>query len=413
MRHYILLIVIMIFISGCKKEETPEPEPQQDEIMKINFTNGYIPDPFEVIVFISNPDGSLIADTAFSENGLHSVMNENPEIDIPDTFMVTIVRYDLYWHSLLIRMNTFQGVSPSEWAIRGMEPDTIGKATVEFTSIPEFSGLVLYSNQGYYNYTTSTNPQTCMIYDAQDDFYLKMKTDVNGPRFKWMDGFTAGSHYVLDLESMEIPNSTTIPFPFEAGYYEGRLWGFGDNSFDLGKAFLFDLVLAGIEPKNEIILNYPSGRYENYRTNIMIRESFFNNALYFFNTTGAIPSALPLIDADITGAQMSENEIILLANGNFETQKAFLYFMSANNEIFEWNIYAPSSAEKIYIPDLSPLLGATFPSIDTADFVLKNTELIDFHELNSFREMLQVMFDKNNPLNLDQLDYSSVSRLEQ
>jgi hypothetical protein len=37
----------------------------------------------------------------------------------------------------------------------------------------------------------------------------------------------------------------------------------------------------------------------------------------------------------------------------------------------------------------------------------------DFHELNSFNEMLQRMFDKDNPQNLGQLDYSTVVSLEE
>lgn len=412
MKYIIIAIISLIFISGCKKDDKPGPVPVQQEIMKLNFTNDFIPDPFKVIVSISLPDGSLYADTSFSDNGTHSVMTETATDSVPASFSVTIIRYDLYWHNVLIQMNTFQDVSKGEWTIAGIYADTIGQATVSMENIPEHSGLILYSNQGYYNYTTSVNPQTCRIYADPDDFYLKMKTSA-GQRFKWLSNFSAGNQYTLDLSSMEVPDSSEVSFPFSAGYYEARLWGFANDDYELSKAFLFDMVLAGLQPKDKVMLNYPPGEFTNYRTYMLLRESFVTNTEYFCNTIGAIPTAFTSIDATISDAQLSGNVITLSTSGQYDSEKAYLYYSTPANEIFEWNIYAPANSANIIVPEISPLLVETFPSSDTAHFELRNSELIDFDGINSYGEMIQALFSNDLPRDINQLDYHSVVQLEE
>lgn len=412
MKYLLLLFAAIIILTGCRKDETPDPEPGLKEITRLHFMNDYIPEPFNVIVFISRQDGSLIADTTFNENGVHAVMTEDPGVEIPDTFMVTLVRYDLYWHSLLIRITTFQEVTPSTWAVTGMYPDTIGQATVSFTSVPDFTGLAVYSNQGYYNYTSSTNPQTCMIYSAADDFYVKINTIAEGPRFKWLEGFAPGNHYTLDLSQLEIPNSITIPFPYQARYFEARFWGFADQGLDLGKAFLFDMTLAGVQPEEQVSLYFPPGRYEHYRTHLMIRESFLTSTVHYSNTTGGLPESFHLIDADIHGVSIDGTQVSFAAEGSYDTQKAFLYAYNSNNEIYEWSIYSPPTSRPVTIPDFSPLMSETFPGFDSSKFELKHAELMDFTDVSSYKELLQDIFDTLQPKVMDQLNFGSVVLLK-
>jgi hypothetical protein len=412
MKYLVLIFILLVIVAGCKKDDKTQPVDQIKEIMKINFTNDFIPDPFKVVVFISSPDGKLYADTSFTENGQHSVMSEFPTDTIPSSFMVTIVKYDLYWHNLLIQMNTYQDVTPGEWTIAGIDKDTIGQSTVTLNSIPEHSGLILYSNQGYNNFTTSTNPQTCRIYTTPDDFYVKMNTKDAGQRFKWLSGFATGNQYTLDLSSMEVPDSMTVTFPFAAGYFEARLWGFADENYELSKAFMFDLILASLQPQDKVSLHYPPGRYSNHRTNLMIRESFLINTVYYSNTIGEIPASFSQIDAAIIRVQQLGKLITLQASGQYDASRCKLYFASQANEIFEWYIYSPSGQDNIITPDISPILSQIFPSVDTADFQLKNIELIDLHYLSSYQEMLDALFNNQAPRNIEQLNTSSVVWLE-
>jgi hypothetical protein len=406
---YLALIVLFGFLfAGCGKDSEPQPDPQPKEIMRLNFINGFVNDPFQVIVFISAPDGSLLADTSFSENGQHVIMNPYLTTSFPDTFMVTIARYDLYWHSLLIQMNTFQAVTSSEWTIEGGLENSIGQATVNTVSVPEFKGLILYSNQGYSNYTSSTNPQTCTIFAPDDDFYLKLNTIADGFRYKWLEGFSAGMNYDLDLSVLEIPASTTVPLPFTPVYYEGRLWGFADDKYTFSRAFLFDLLLAGVQPQDQLIFNFPPGRYSHYRTLMMIRESYQDKTIYYHNSIGDIPTEFRLAGASLTGAQYAGNENVLSGSGTFDMQKAQLYHYNSNNEIYEWNLHAPPGAASIVVPELSPLLVATFPAIDTAIFRLKDSELFDFEDVTGYYDLLNVVFDKNKPRHFDQLGHSTV-----
>jgi hypothetical protein len=211
---------------------------------------------------------------------------------------------------------------------------------------------------------------------------------------------------------MEVPDSMTVTFPFSAGYFEARLWGFADENYELSKAFLFDLILASLQPQDKVSLHYPPGKYPNYRTNLMIRESFFMNTVYYCNTIGEIPASFNQIGAAISEVQKSGNLITIEASGQYDASRSKLYFASQANEIFEWFIYSPFGQDSMITPDISPILSQIFPSVDTANFQLKNLELIDLHYLNSYQEMLDALFNIQTPRNIDQLSTSSVVWLE-
>lgn len=381
-------------------------KPEQQELMTIHFTDGFIPESFEVIVFISDSTGKIIADTNCNENKTYKIYpTENMEI--PDNFQVTIARYDLYWHNLLIQLNTFTNISQSEWTLKGNQPDTVGKTEITLANIPEGAKAKIFSTSGYYNYTIAVRPQTCLLYQNPDNLYFKINT-LDGPQFIWKPNIKASENYELDLTELKPSNIATIAFPNLMGYYEAKLWGFTGDKFISPKSFFTDLVFGDGDPASEVSISYPPSIFDNFRTNIFLREDFQSSNAYNYNFIGEIPTSFELPRADIITVDPAKGMVGLVVQGIYSTAKASWYDMTTNNEIFEWNVFTPGPTEQIKLPEISKKLMEKFPMLSIDSLKFNSLELINFKTIDTYPEAIFSFFDNKDPKVLEQLDYNSI-----
>ncbi len=408
--HHISLVILgslLLFISSCKPDDDNNTEPVREPLMTVNFTNDFIPPEFEAIIFISDMHGNLVADTNFSGNGTCEILPKTGQI-IPGQFMVTVVKYDLYWHNLMIYINTYMGISSSEWTIMGDTPDTIGHATVQLSNIPVHSGMILYSSSGYYNYTSATKAQKMLLYLQPDNYYVKFNSDNGKPKYKWLTGIEPGGSYTADLSQMDTPDSAAISLPITAKYFEAWIYGFEDQTYDLPTGFLCDLVFSGITPTNQIVVDYPPDKFVGFRSKIIIRESFQSSIEWTNNIIGNIPSNFIITDAEIVSYESNGPEMHVQTAGNYDVIQTKWHYMSKNNEIFEWSVFGADTLTSIKLPEISPKVLATFSSLSLDSLAFNNVELLDFLEMDSYQEMIDATFNPSNPRLIGQLSSKSV-----
>jgi hypothetical protein len=398
-----LLIIVTSLLFSCKKKEEPLVL-QPVQLMKINFTKGFVPNDLEVIVFISDSLGNLIAEMACPTDGTYEIFAPDG-MAAPSNMMVTIVKYDFYWHNLLIQINTYTEISPTEWTIEGAEPEKLGDAVISFTNVPTSKAKV-YSTYGYTNFTFSINPQTVPVNSNPDDFYVKLNTTPDEPKYKWLSGIAAGGNYELDLSEMSYAKTKIIQFPMQVDFFKAKLWGINNN--DLSLALMTDQVIGDGNPANQVQLSYPAESFNNYRTNIFLQESFQSKTAYYYNLYGEIPESFSTNTAEILTVNPSAGQLEYTAKGNFHLTKAAWYFKSYTNEIFNWNVFTPQTSTVIKLPEIPPLVTSTFPLLSIDSLQYNNIELSDFQNQNSYFEVVQKIFNPAGPTIPEQLSYSSV-----
>jgi hypothetical protein len=231
----------MVFDNSCKKNsETPQGN---KTILSITFSQKYLNPLFTAVIFISDPQGNLIADTTFKGDGLLEVRVPETTV-IPANLMVTVVSPELGAHRANIYLNTYLYPAATAWTLTGSRPDTLGHATISLTNLPPLTGPVLYSASGFFNYTSSVTAKPVMLYKNPDNLFVKISTN-SGTKFRWIPGIELSNDYIIDMSSAEAVTAQTIALPAPMVSYEARINGFTGDGFDSPVPYTAAIEIGG------------------------------------------------------------------------------------------------------------------------------------------------------------------------
>ncbi|MCX6249588.1 MAG: hypothetical protein NTX61_02440 [Bacteroidetes bacterium] len=385
----IILLVLILSFTGCKKNNTSPPS--QEALLTVNFTDQFIPDQLSAIIFISDADGNILADTTCSKNGTYSIYSEVNR-NIPSRITVTIVNYEIIMHFLEVHLNTYTQVKPhSEWTLKGIKPDSAGHATVSLTHLPALTGPILFSNSGYNNLTFRFLNCTEMLYQSPDDIYIKIQT-AQGDKYKWVSGITKGGNYEIDMSDAIPPDHHTITFPMSALDYEVSVAGYRGGDFDTPLTLRTDRILSDGNSMNAVDVAFPPSLFSGFITEVMLHENYQSDVQWFYHSLGDIPDQFRKIDAGITSVEITGNRVRRNTTGTYRSWNANWQFLSANQENFDWNIFGPDSTQTLLLPQIAPAVVRLFNSLSLDSLHYQYIQLDDFPNLNSYDEILQKMF---------------------
>jgi hypothetical protein len=403
----ILILFFMGFISCKKEKNAPPPLPP---ILTLNFTEKFIPDQLPVIVFISDLKGKVITDTTCSSNGIYVLYPPDGK-SIPDNFMVTVVNSEIYWHNLMVHINTYTNVAKgSEWTIKGTKPDTVGMATISLVNLPTHSGPILYSNSGYSNTTFDPLDRIALLYTSPDDLYVKIQTS-GGQLFKIVKNIVRNGNYSINMSDVNQATSHTISFPISAENYEAELYGYKNANYDSPIPILADNLISDGLPVNSVNLYYPPSVFSGFHTKLMLQETYSSDAAFYYHTEGSIPDEFQKINADILSMQPKKGSLAIQTSGTYNMTGAHWEFVDHALVFYEWQLFAPDTTRTMIIPEIAPALKRMFPSISLDSLNFQYAELTDFQNLASYDDLINKLFDPAHPSQMDRFDATTLRKI--
>lgn len=223
---------------------------------------------------------------------------------------------------------TYTNISPATWTLFNWGVDDRYDFSLGYNQIPSHSKYNLSTSYRFRSGSIMPNPRTISSNKPQDNVFISLETDINGPQFLWLQdvapGLTTvdysllknmeGVQSITDLSTDGIQNLTLHGYLQQGVYDEGRY-----------------LIRRGnLEPGGEIY--YPTGIFNDFYTNISTSQNFKYRSK---RTIGDIPTSFedPTFDADITSA--SNNQIGVNTTGDFDYYNAnWRYTDNSNGYVY-------------------------------------------------------------------------------
>jgi len=410
LRPNILLFIsfaALVAVSGCKKKGDT-PVPVSNPLMTIDFTDNYVNPKLGALVFISDMNGELLADTLFTGNQ-HLVIYPMAGKTAPARFMVTIASWEPNMHNFTISMNTYLYIEPAAWRLKGERHDTLGHITVSLSNVPAHTGPVLYANLGFSNLTFATLERINYVYVNPDDLYIKINT-ASGVKYVWQTGIAPGGTYTTDMAQTLAAETKTIALPGTAVYYEATLTGYRQPFTEGAQATEADEVFGDGTPASSITVSYPPSTYTSFNTDLNYTADWTSNITWRYHVQGAIPDAFKQTSATVHNVTPVPGTHTLSINtgGDFTTANANWIFMARNNQIFQWTVTGPDSITTIHLPKLPPSVAKMFPVLALDSLTLSNIELSKCWSHPSYPAYLQAIFDPTQPHSAETMEVSSM-----
>lgn len=407
-RAIFLLIagIILLSISSCKKSKD---EPSRPAIFKINLSDHFILDPFKAVIFISGPDGSVLADTTCNADGSYTFYPQAGEA-VPSQLMVTIVNYELYWHGVKVHINTYTGVLPgSEWTIRGTKPDTVGSIFLTLTNVPSPQGAILYSTSGYSNLTFNPTSRGATLYKSPDNLYIKIH-QITGDICKSIPDIIPNGKYTIDMSDAVKATEKLIGLPFIALNYEADIWGYQGQDFSSPLPVMTEMVLSDGNAVNSIHVYTPPTGFAGYHSRLMIQETYTSENTYYYSVDGAIPETFVKTGASVQSMIPGSGMVRIESTGPYEMVTGQWTFDSHAFEFYDWNVFGSDSTHVITLPRISHALSTLFPSLAIDSLSYSFTELTEFKSISTYKEFIGKIFNPANPQSPDRFESSVVRK---
>jgi hypothetical protein len=210
------------------------------------------------------------------------------------------------------------------------------------------------------------------------------------------------------MAQTEIPVTQSITFPVNAVYYETRINGYRESNTQSPFNYLIDESFGDGNPVSFVEVSYPASKFSAFHTQLSLTTDWSSPNTYFYRYDGTIPTLFKMTDASVTGTSPAPGTIEFSTAGSYNVSNANWKFSAANNQIFDWNIYAPDSIKKLFLPALPPSILHEFPVLKMDSLVLDHIELQNFYGFSTYGEVIDKVFIIDPPAGMEHLEAGSV-----
>ena len=360
-----------------------------------NFTNDWLcADCGEGIIFISDMDGNVLADATWTGNASFEIEAPEGLKEFPERISVTTVQQG----GLITNLDIPVGSSWT-WGKYYLSPDYDNPITAEFDfqNIPDHSG---YSVSSLFSYRSSYSdtlysPFTFNFFESPMDIYLKLNTADSGPKYLWINDITEGYNYQIDLSNMSETESQTIDLQGNSVGFRQSLYGYPTPGSRNTGRYMLDRGYDNDSTVAEIKVYYPPSSFSDYRTTIFFYDSDNTNNFWYQSVYGDIPNTFDKIDADFDFISATPNDFqISTTSSNFD-QISSRWTQSGYNYYY-WYFFGPNDLTSYSFPNLPNSVLNKYPDIEMQLFELSYSDLIDYSELDSYENILDIVFNSSD-----------------
>ena len=365
-------------------------------LFKAIFTQDWLcPDCGEGIIFISGMDGTLLAEASWSGNATVTLEPPANMTTLPEVISVTTVCDLGYGIEISTDLNVATG---STWTLKGIplypSDEPVGSVTLNFTNVPGYSGYLVSSPWNYDSFSSGTieSPLVYDIYKSPVNLYIKLYTFA-GPQFMWLNNVTPAS-YTVNCNNLADLNTVVVEYPEATTGINAFLYGFSTAGDHYGGSYCLDRQFLRDSLTQTIQLTYPAHPMTDFFTSLYDWD--FQSSDFYWNQTtwGDIPSVFIKPDADFDYISGSYDHFQIQAAGAFDQimSEWYTFDVATDNDVW-WDVYGPSDLTYYSLPVLPDQVSAKFANLSGSDFELNFVDLIDYSQLSTHREILDVLFN--------------------
>jgi len=368
-------------------------------LFQANFTNDWLcADCGEGIIFFSETDGTFITMATWTGNASFDIPVPEGLSSVPDKFSVTTITGGGTYAYLYTNLNIPIG-STWTWGNDNPEPDYDNQITAEFDfqNIPNHSGYILSSiwTYGASNSGTLSSPYNFNFYESPVDIYLKLNTEGSDPQFLWVNDVTGGTEQV-DLSNLSATESQTIDLQGNSVGFRKYLYGYPTAGSRYSRRYTLDYGYSYDTTVAEIKVYYPPSTFSDYRTSQYFYDSDNNSEFWYQSVYGDIPNTFDKIDADFDFISTTPTNFqISTTSSNFD-QITSRWTQSGYDNYYYWRFYGPSDLTDYSFPSLPNSFLQQYTDFNIESFELSNADLVDHSELDSYEDILNILFNSSD-----------------
>lgn len=358
MKASTILLLFLVFFSGCDDEDEPTnspgpgPEPELVTIFTLTIDMDY---PFkrDNWVLVHDKDGVLLDYKQIDTGG---VLEFQTSAAVPDRIGITIFKYDTIGNTDAYTFESYLAVpTGQEWIWqKPTTPPVVGPGTSVGTfttnyTVPVPLRMDVFGNGstlGGTSQTGNTKFYQSTIYENDKNFLLSIAGD-GSPRYTFFEKVQNAEHFEVTFDEMEEYDKVLdISFPPTSDPYV-KVYTIDDEGKAQYYTYLNTFNLPPFGP-SETLTNLKIGylnRFEKYYTSIQIPSPAFG---FGYEKVGTSPAAINFPDH-------AEYEVTneTFENFSYSNEKPFTMRRSSfqddaipNRQIW-WTLYAPEGTDRV------------------------------------------------------------------
>lgn len=365
-------------------------------LFQANFTNDWLCDDCgEGIIFLSEMDGTFITMATWSGNASFDIPVPEGLSSVPDKFSVTTITGTETYASLYTNLNIPIG---STWTWGKEYPDEPdwesdpGVVDMYFSNVPEHSG---YALSGAWYSNSSSNGTINDSYNISNrepsNYYIMLKTLYNGVRYSFLENVAAGE-ITVDLSNLDLTDSTSINLNGNSIGYRTYLYGFPNPGNRYAGNYRLERGVGDSLTYNSVNVYQPQNMFTDYRTSLYFLEEGGSSDYWYQSVYGEIPTNFTKLDADYEYVSISPTDFELSTTStNFDQIRTIWTYSDSY-----WYVYGPSDLNAYVLPVIPDEVRERYSFLETELFTHSQADLYDHSELNSYYEILELVFESSN-----------------
>ena len=389
---------------------------QEITLLTATFYEEYDPS-VKSFIFISDSDGSVLADTGFYNSGDDSFVLKKsyPKNQIvPEKIGVTTATYEPEYDDYILSSNLgvdigsdFHYYNP----YKDEPTDYIGQSYYIFNNVEDWTGDAAlrlntkgsrsaYTSCCNYNEATNTDQGSAYLnhYYDNEDVLIMLHRDDGTAGFINIEKVSIGDTNVVDLSALESAEIVQIPNNTGEVYSYHNFYGYGDNGSYSSWNRLASLKSRsgpGLDYSDDnFIVKYPQSVISRFRINTHVGGGYNSpgETQYTQITTGSLPSSVEKIDATLDLISTDLDNFEISHTGSFDQWNVFLRDTTTNTN---WYVFNSSSSSTMVLPSIPTSISDEYSSLIEPSFSFEWIRLTDWMCADSYEEWIKLYHSSN------------------
>ena len=347
------------------------------------------------IVFISDSDGHILADTSFQGDASFDLMADKTSDVPPEKINITTIGKVNGNTQISTNLGINKGFNWT-WYNPYYYPDVIGVSNYTFTNIPDDFYRVVLSSKGLTNRTSINESDTYSLshYNNNEDVVIMGLMNDGTVLYKIIENVSVGETQTVDFsdflqaEQKVINNLTGEDCCLYLGLYghyeEDSFLGY--NRYRLSHGYR-----EGLDWNADLnfIANYPPS-FTKFHTGLTVGQyNTPGEKDWYQRTFGDIPESVEKINADINVISSDIDNFEMDITGAYDQ-----WSISASDTTagLGWGIYVNPGITSGKLPTFPASVNEIYPEINRNGFIINRVGLVDWLCVDNQEEWLEMFF---------------------
>ena len=355
------------------------------------FTNDWICNTCnQGALVVTDRHGSLLGQASWTGNDtvrLAAVNTTRPDTGYID---VTTVRYDGIGNISITTYLDIEGGDLLRYkGLPRVHLQAFDYMRFSFSNIPSHSGWSISNGFAdvWVNPGQIQSSQNVRNYVGNASVYLQLSNTGTGSKYLWLPDQSSGTINV-DLGNLAATSSRIIQYPSGISQSRAVLYGYLEEESYYSGTFLLDRRRIMDTAANTMTVHPPPSIMADYKTWMY----YYADGGWFYNTVfGDIPESFNRTGADLDFTSAEKDNFEISTSGQFDQTRA-LWRHSRPSGNVDWNVYGSADRLSYSLPILPELVTDLFPDIHRDQMALVLVDLIDYSELETYRDVIDTRF---------------------